>query len=356
MSFSGASKTSAMARAIRAGGVLLVVLILQHGSVAHAELSPLPLRAVFVTAAQLGSADAPRRILAAAMADGFDTVFVPITLDGATGAAAEALDSVIREAHERGLRVHGSIQVLKAARADELPSSRDHVIYRNPQWLMVPRELGIEMLNVDPRSPDYIGRLARWTRANSYRADGLYLSALQPDAADYIVTAVKRLLVRFPVDGVHLEGLRFPGPEFDYNRRSQDAFRQERRLFLDTAARTRLDEVETIDPFGYTEEFSDEWRRFRTTRLTALVAQIRTAVRSIRPEAVVSATVLAGAERALNEHLQDWQTWLDNGFVDALAEENAATTLLSSYETLVNKTPPSAPAPGTDAPSSAGSQ
>jgi uncharacterized lipoprotein YddW (UPF0748 family) len=352
MSFLGASKTSAMVYAIRAGVVLLVVLFVQHGSVAHAEVPPLPRRAVAITTAQLGSVDAPRRILAAAAADGFDTLFVPISLDGATAAVANTIDGLIREAHERGVRVHASIQVLKAARADELPSSRDHVIYRNPQWLMVPRDLGIEMLSLDPRSPDYIGRLTRWARANSDRADGLYLSALQPDAADYIVTAVKTLLARYPVDGVHLEGLRFPGPDFDYNRRSQDAFRHDRRPSLDTAARARLDEVETIDPFGYAAELPDEWRRFRTTRLTALVAQIRTAVRSVRPDAVVSASVLAGAERALDAHLQDWQTWLDNGFVDALADESASTTLLSSYETLVN----GAAAPGADAPSSAGSQ
>jgi uncharacterized lipoprotein YddW (UPF0748 family) len=354
MSFFGASKTSAMVYAIRAGVVALVVLLMQDGSVAHAEVPPLPRRAVAITPAQLGSEDAPRRILAAATADGFDTLFVSIPLDGTTAAVADALDGVIREAHSRGVRVHASIQVLKAARADELPSSRDHVIYRNPQWLMVPRDLGIEMLGLDPRSPDYLGRLTRWARSNSDRADGLYLSALQPDAVDYMVTAVKTLLERYPFDGVHLEGLRFPGPDFDYNRRSQDAFRHDRRPSLDTAARTRLDEVEAIDPFGYAAELPDEWRRFRTTRVTALVAQIRTAVRSVRPDAMVSASVLAGARRALDDHLQDWQTWLDNGFVDALADETTATTLLSSYETLVDRVP--APVAGADAPSSAGSQ
>jgi hypothetical protein len=333
--------------------VFALLMLLQPG-VVRAEVPPLPLRAVAVTAAQLSSADAPRRILAAAMADGFDTVFVPIALDGTTAAVGGALDGMIREARERGIRVHASIQVMKAANADELPSSRDHVIYRNPQWLMVPRDLGIEMLSLDPRSPDYIGRLARWTRTHTDRADGLYLSALQPGVADYIVTAVKALLTRYPVDGVHLEGLRFPGPDFDYSQRSQDAFRQDQRRSLDTAARARLDGIEAIDPFGYAEELPDEWRRFRTTRLTALVTQIRSAVRSVRPDAVVSASVLAGADRALHQHLQDWQTWLDNGFVDALAEEGAAITLLTSYETLVNRAP--APAPGADAASAAGSQ
>jgi len=324
--------------------LLICAAVLRHDGVAFADDSPGSIRAVAVTAAQLGSPESSRRILSSAMADGFNTVFVSIPLEGVSREAADAIDAVIREARQHGVRVHASIQVMRAARPDELPSSRDHVLYRHPQWLMVPRELGIEMLGLDPRNPDYLGRLARWTRANSDRADGLYLSILQPDATDYIASAVKALVARFDVDGVHLEGLRFPGPDFDFNGRSQDAFRAVRRPALDAAERVRLDEVEAIDPFGYAGEFPDDWRRFRTTRLTALVAQLRTAVRSVRPAALVSASVLAGADRALERHSQDWRTWLDNGFVDALSDESAATALLSSYETLIDRAPVTASA------------
>lgn len=349
------SKTGARARAVRVCGSLLIcAVILQHQGVVFADVSALSIRALAITAAQLGSVESSRRVLSTAMADGFNTLFVPIPLDGASGAVADSIDAVIREARERGVRVHASIQVLRAANADELPASREHVVYRNPQWLMVPRDLGIEMLSLEPRNPDYIGRLARWTRANGDRADGLYLSVLQPEATDYVANAIKAIVSRFPVDGVHLEALRFPSADFDYNRRAQDAFRSARRPALDAAERARLDDVQAIDPFGYAEELPGEWRRFRSTRLTSLVAQIRTTVRAVRPTALVSASVLAGADRALERHSQDWRTWLDNGFVDALSDESTVTTLLSSYETLIDRAPASASAAET--PAAAGSQ
>jgi uncharacterized lipoprotein YddW (UPF0748 family) len=227
---------------------------------------------------------------------------------------------------------------MMAARAGQLPSPRDHVIYRHPEWLMVPRELALDMRNLDPRYPDYIGKLARWTRAHSDRADGIYLSPLQPDAAAHIADAVRRIVSRYAIDGIHLEGLGFPGPDFDYSDRSLDAFRNMMRRTLPAGERARLDEIEAIDPFGYPEELPDEWRRFRTTSLTSLVARLGTVIRTERPAAVISADIVPGAELALSTHLQDWRTWVDNQFVDALGGRaaRAATTLVFSYETLVD--------------------
>jgi hypothetical protein len=77
--------------------------------------------------------------------------------------------------------------------------------------------------------------------------------------------------------------------------------------------------------------------------MTSLVARVRSAVKSVNPEAVVSAGVTPGAERALIDHLQDWQTWLDNGFVDALARRGAANApLLFSYDSLIDPAPAAA--------------
>jgi uncharacterized lipoprotein YddW (UPF0748 family) len=133
-----------------------------------------------------------------------------------------------------------------------------------------------------------------------------------------------------------------------------EAFRTAMRQTLPAAERRRIDGIEGLDPFAYPEELADEWRRFRTTRLTSLVAHIRTAIRSARPDAVVSAAVVPGSDLAMEDYLQDWRTWVDNGFVDAVTGTTApVTTLLFSYETLVD--PPEARAsaaapPGTSSP------
>ena len=106
----------------------------------------------------------------------------------------DPIGETLTQAHAAGLRVHAWIDVTFATPPDEFPSARDHVIYQHPEWLMVPRAIAAELLAVDNHGPDYIGRLARWTRLNTSRVDGLYISPLQPDAATHIAETVRGLV------------------------------------------------------------------------------------------------------------------------------------------------------------------
>ena len=337
MSCRGVNRASSSALARHAGAclaVLAAIVCQPPGTGAQAARTVRVLS--LPPASELTPAEATRRF-SAAREDGIDTVFVPLSIYDVNGPEADAIDVVIRGARERGLRVHASVPVMLAVPAGPLPASRDHVVYRHPEWLMVPREMALELQAVDLRSPDYLGRLTRWTRANRDRTDGIYVSPLQPEAAAYLAGAAGRLAARYAVDGIHFEGVQFPSRDFDYGARSLDAFRSTMRRTLLPLERIRIDDVERVDPFGYPEELPDEWQRFRATQLTALIAQLRTAVTAARPGTIISAAAVPGAEIALANHLQDWRTWVDNGFVNALTGSAAATTtLLYSYEALIN--------------------
>ena len=91
-----------------------------------------------------------------------------------------------RRARRRAARsTRGSRSTWCRARSS-LPASRDHVIYRAPEWLMVPRELAAEMKKIDLRSPAYVGRLARWTRAHTVdRRRPLHLAAASGRAGSH---------------------------------------------------------------------------------------------------------------------------------------------------------------------------
>jgi len=273
-------------------------------------------RAYWVQQASLQSAEAVRRMVATAATNGIDTLFVPVrtTLTNGFDALAEAIPA----ARAQGMRVYAWLNVNLVSGPSELPASRDHVIYQHPDWLMVPRELAPELMSVDVRSPEYLGRLARWTRANADRLGGLFVSPLHPGAQAQLAAAAREIVSRYDVDGVHLDQLRFPGPDFDYSRGAVDAFRTSVRPRLSAAERARIDAVELIDPFAYPEELGEEWRLFRQTQVTALVTRLRTTIKSVRPDVVVSATIVSDAGRAAQEAFQDWQTWMDNGFVDRL--------------------------------------
>src|SRR5690606_40175874 len=113
--------------------------------------------------------------------------------------------------------------VNSVASSGDLPGSRTHVISRHPDWLMGPRRLAYHLARVGARSPEFLGRLTRWTRTND-RVEGLFLSPILPEAASHTVAVVEDLVRRYPVDGVHFDYIRYPGPEFDYGLGALRAF------------------------------------------------------------------------------------------------------------------------------------
>lgn len=271
--------------------------------------------AYWVQPSSAQSPEAIRRMVSTAAANGVNTLFVPVP---AAGARFDPLVEAIAAARERGLKVHAWLHVNLVSPRAALPASRDHVIYQHPEWLMVPRELAPELQAIDVRSPEYLGRLARWTRANADRVDGLYLSPVHPAAQMRVAAAVKDVVARYDVDGIHLDDVRFPAMDFDYSRAALDAFRVEVRARLSASERARIDAVEAIDPYAYPELRGEEWRLFRQTNLTALVSRLRSTARAVRPGIVVSATVEPDMAVASRDAFQDWRTWVDNGLIDAL--------------------------------------
>jgi uncharacterized lipoprotein YddW (UPF0748 family) len=276
-------------------------------------------RALWVRRASLESGEAIRKMVASAAAAGFNTLFVQAIDE--VPALAQAFDPIgdtIAQAHAAGLRVHAWIDGARVVAPGELPFARTHVVYQHPEWLMVPRAIAAELLDIDTHSPDYLGRLARWTRANGDRVDGLYISPLQPEATAYLAEVVRDLVRRYAVDGVYLDHVQYPTGDFDYSAMSVAAFRGVMRRQLPLAERERIDGIEAIDPFAYPNELAEEWRLFRQSQLTALIARLRTTVKEARPGALVSAAVTPDAAVAARDNLQDWRTWLENGFLDAL--------------------------------------
>lgn len=308
--------------------LLWVCLAALIGAVTHTRMiaaANAPLRTFWAARTSLESPDAVRRAVAAASVGAFDTIMVPVALVGDESQNFDGAREMITEARARGLRVHAWIEVTLVSANGELPASREHVLYQHPEWLMVPRELAPEIMKVDMRSPGYLGRLTRWARANTTRVDGLYLSPLAPEASSYLVTAVTAAAKRYPVDGVFLDAVRFPGIDFDYSRHAMEIFRADTRPQLTPEDRTRLDEVEAIDPFGYTEEFPDRWRAFRQARLTNLMSRLRKALTEVSATLVVSAAVSSDPGSALAESFQDWSNWMETGLVDGVGRRSGTS-------------------------------
>jgi uncharacterized lipoprotein YddW (UPF0748 family) len=184
---------------------------------------------------------------------------------------------------------------------------------------MVPRDIAQELAAVPVESPAYVGRLARWSRSQSADVEGLYASPVHPGAQAHVEAVVRDIASRYAVDGIHFDYARYPTDRFDYSRATIAQFRASVRPSIDGRRRAALDGEERVDLFAYPDAFPDEWRAFRVSRMTALMARLSAAVKAERPAAVVSVAVAPDRADALSRKLQDWSAWLDAGLIDAVA-------------------------------------
>jgi len=291
-------------------------------------------RALWVQRASLTSPGAIVAMVESARTNGFNTLLVQVrgrgdayfnsrleprasTLSGQPP-SFDPLGAVIAEARRAGLRVHAWVNVNLIAGVGELPLSRNHLVYAHPEWLMVPRELAVEMAGIDQRSPEYLGRLTRYARAHAQQIEGLYSSPLQSASVNHTVAVISDLAGRYALDGIHLDYFRFPSEDFDYSRQALAQFRADLLPQLSVDERRQYAARAERQPLFYTEMFPQRWADFRRSRLTALLMRIRTAVKSRRRDITVSAAVVPDAAAAAARSLQDWQTWVENGLLDVV--------------------------------------
>ncbi len=314
--------------------MLTALLALAAAAGANAYSREAEVRGLWVLRSTLASPAAIHDMVRAADASGINALFVQVRARGDAyyasaieprgsllanqPAAFDPLATVIKAARARGIAVHAWINVGLVSDASGLPDDGAHLIRRHPDWLMVPRELAAYAAKTRPRDRAYVDALARWTRANTARVEGLYVSPIPRDARVHAAAIVRDLTKRYDLDGLHLDYVRYPHDGFDYSAAALAEFRADVARDLDAGELAALDARLAATPTLFADRFPQRWADFRRARVTALVAGVAAAARAERPRIVISAAVLPDPAAALNVKLQDWPEWAARGLVDAL--------------------------------------
>lgn len=316
-------------------------------------------RAIWVQRASLASASSILAVIETAKDAGFNTLIVQVRGRGDAyyksrhepraraierEPSFDPLALVVERARRAGLKVHAWVNVNLVSDA-EPPQMRTHIVYRHPEWLMVPRPLAMDLARMNPRSPEYLRRLSEYAKTNRDRVEGIYLSPMHKGGADHGVRVIGDIASRYAVDGIHLDYIRFPSDEFDYNAEVLEDFRDEITSKLSGRERREYADRARGRPLFYTEMFPQRWQEFRRARLTALLTRIRAMVKDKRSRAMLTAAVFPDANDATNRRFQDWGGWLKGGLLDAICPmaytTNAATfrAQISNVEQLAGERP-----------------
>lgn len=203
----------------------------------------------------------------------------------------DALEYLCRKAHEKRIEVHAWAVVMPAWRANlGTPPDPRHIWNAHgakapgaDMWLTV-NERGETQYSIDPG---------------------------HPEAARHAIEAILEPVRQYPVDGVHLDYIRYPEQAGDWGR-NRVALERFRRLY------GRTGDPDPGDP---------RWNEFRRNQVTAMVRQIYIRAHAIRPGVKVSASVIAWGDgpagtgafaqsRAYTQVHQDWRGWLAEGILD----------------------------------------
>ena len=165
---------------------------------------------------------------------------------------------------------------------------------------MVPRSEASQAIEASPRQ-----RLKMVARAGRREADveGYYLSPSVPEAVDHLEAVVRELVRSYPVDGLHFDFIRYPGPSWDHSRPALVGFRR-------VHGTQALLGGPALDPAG--------WDDYRRRSVTALASRLADAARVQRPGLVLSAAVAPDEAQAVHHKYQNWPYWLSSGILSAL--------------------------------------
>lgn len=201
-----------------------------------------------------------------------------------------------REAHRRDLSLHAWVNVIPGWRGDKPPANRRQLYHAHPDWF--------------------------WRDARGRRQPlGWYnsLNPCYPEVRDYLVSVMHEIVSRYPIDGLHLDYIRFPNewnesyprgarvPDYPRDPRTLAYFRQATGKTPDAAPAT--------------------WNQWRTEQVTRVVRDIRAMMRRVKPAAKLSAAVGPIPKEARRNHFQDVRAWLAAGFFDAVYPMNYAADM-----------------------------
>lgn len=194
------------------------------------------------------------------------------------------------QAHADGLELHAWVNVLPAWRGTEPPPANIAQLYHtHPEWFWYDQHGDRQQLTTF-----YVS-----------------LNPCLPEVRAYIVDVFRDIATRYPIDGLHLDYIRFPNePPATPRGSGIDYPRDARTLELYRAATGLAPDDDRAS-----------WDAWRTAQVTQLVADIRAMLRAVRPEIVL--TSAAGSVRAnALRHFQDAQLWMEQGYIDGVVLMN----------------------------------
>ncbi len=230
----------------------------------------------------------------------------------------DPLGYLLEKAKARNLRVHAWMNTLLVHVANGHAPSPGHVLARHPEWAMAPRNLASLLYSRKAKYPESLNRIGEAIKKRAEETEGFYLDPAEPAVRVFLAQVCSDLLSRYPIDGLHLDYLRYPNPDFGFGRIALDSFREEIDTNLKPSVRKRMSKAFAKDRLCYIERYPIQWDAFRRRQVTKLLQQLQQAAKAQRPGIMLTAAVTGDSQVAFDQKFQDWRAWTEERLLDGV--------------------------------------
>ncbi len=193
----------------------------------------------------------------------------------------DPLGTALDEGHARGLEVHAWLNTFPFWRGTSPPPACQptHMYTQHPEWLVVDE----------------------WGDPMDLNSSYVFASPGNPAVRAHVAAVAADIVTHYAVDGIHMDYIRYPGPEYSHDDASLEAY---------------ADSGGALD-YG-------DWQR---AQVTATAAEIHAAIDAVDPDVLLTAAVWG-----IYEDVWDW--WTSQGNVDyyqdslAMVDEGALDVIV----------------------------
>jgi len=214
----------------------------------------------------------------------------------------DPLQYLIKKMGKRDIKIHAWINISFVLNPETNPIDTKHILSKHPQWVTY----------------DYTGRaMTTYSKKELDKnlLEGYFLDPAIPEVKNYVVNIVKDILSKYPVDGIHLDYIRYPYSGYNpYFKKYLSDFG------YNPIARKIFKKQYGIDPM-IINRYKDSpnkklFDKFRRDQITEIVKRINNVVKSKDKNLILSAAVMPRYDWGKKVYFQDWPGWLNMHYID----------------------------------------
>ena len=206
--------------------------------------------------------------------------------------AFDPLQYILKKVKNKDIKIHAWMNVYYLWSSHQKPSQNDHLLLNHPEWL-------------DNKTPDFMdvsSMLNLMVKNKKINGEGFYLAPTHPEVDAHLQNVVTELLQNYQLDGIHFDYIRYHAFGWGMNPVGL------KRFLSHSSSMPGLPSLNLKNKPQYSE--------FKKSAISEFLRKSSMRIKAYQPNCTISAAVKPNLESAHKNFGQEWDFWLDKGYID----------------------------------------